>query len=60
MCITLSGQGSQFVGMGKDLYDRFPAATRQVYDEVDEALNMSLQSMIFSGDQVRMHASKQD
>ncbi|KAI8344726.1 malonyl CoA-acyl carrier protein transacylase [Chlamydoabsidia padenii] len=49
--LIFPGQGSQFVGMGKDLYDRFPETTKQVYDEVDEALNMPLRSMIFNGDQ---------
>ena len=35
------GQGSQFIGMGKDLYDNFDVA-KQVFDEVDSALNQKL------------------
>ena len=42
------GQGSQSVGMGKDLYDNFPAA-RSVFEEADEALGFSLSEMCFSG-----------
>ncbi|MCW5956744.1 MAG: ACP S-malonyltransferase [Pyrinomonadaceae bacterium] len=42
------GQGSQAVGMGKDLFDNYPAA-REVYQEANEALGFSLFEMCFSG-----------
>ncbi len=42
------GQGSQAVGMGKDLFDNFSAA-REVFEEADEALGFSLSEMCFSG-----------
>ena len=35
------GQGSQKVGMGKDLYDNFPVA-KEVFQEVDDALSINL------------------
>lgn len=44
------GQGSQAVGMGKDLYDNF-AASRQVFAEADEALGFSLSEMCFAGNE---------
>jgi len=44
------GQGSQFVGMGKDLYDAYPAA-RQVVDEADDALGGTLKHVMFEGSQ---------
>lgn len=42
------GQGSQTVGMGKDLHDQFPLA-RDIFKEVDSALNMGLSDIIFNG-----------
>jgi [acyl-carrier-protein] S-malonyltransferase len=42
------GQGSQSVGMGRDLYENFPAA-RAVFDEADEALGFPLSRLIFEG-----------
>ena len=44
------GQGSQSVGMGKDLFDNFPAA-REVFEEADDALGFSLSEMCFAGDE---------
>ncbi|MBU0726978.1 MAG: ACP S-malonyltransferase [Alphaproteobacteria bacterium] len=42
------GQGSQAVGMGRELADAFPAA-REVFDMVDEALGEKLSTLIFEG-----------
>ncbi|MCU1247506.1 MAG: malonyl CoA-acyl carrier protein transacylase [Edaphobacter sp.] len=42
------GQGSQAVGMGRDLYDKFRAA-KAVFDEADEALGFPLSKLIFEG-----------
>ncbi len=42
------GQGSQTVGMGKDLYDNFPAA-KEVFEEADDALQFKLSEMCFAG-----------
>jgi [acyl-carrier-protein] S-malonyltransferase len=44
------GQGSQAVGMGKDLYDNF-AASREVFEEADDALGFKLSEMCFAGDE---------
>jgi [acyl-carrier-protein] S-malonyltransferase len=48
IAFTFPGQGSQFVGMGKDLADSFPAA-RAVFDEVDEALGDQLSRVMWEG-----------
>ena len=42
------GQGSQFVGMGKDLADNF-ASAREVFEEVDSTLNQNLFQLMTSG-----------
>ncbi|KAF8936795.1 hypothetical protein BGZ47_009330 [Haplosporangium gracile] len=48
--ILFPGQGSQFVGMGKDLYDTYSVA-RQVVDEADDALGGTLKHVMFEGSQ---------
>ena len=45
---TFPGQGSQFAGMGNDLYTGYPEA-RAVFDEVDAALGEKLSTLIFEG-----------
>lgn len=45
---TFPGQGSQAVGMGKDLADTFQEA-RNVFAEVDEALGQKLSTIMFEG-----------
>ena len=49
------GQGSQTVGMGRDLYDNFPIA-RAVFEEADESLGFALSKLIFEGpeDQLKL------
>ena len=42
------GQGSQKIGMGKDLAEAFPAA-KAVFQEVDDALGEDFSSLIFDG-----------
>lgn len=45
-----SGQGSQTIGMGKELADNFPCAAK-VFEEADEALGFSISDMIWNGDE---------
>src|SRR3546814_12690087 len=48
IAFTFPGQGSQAVGMGKDLADAF-AEARAVFDEVDDALGEKLSETIWNG-----------
>jgi [acyl-carrier-protein] S-malonyltransferase len=42
------GQGAQFPGMGKDLYDKSPIA-KKLFDKADELLGFSITQLMFSG-----------
>jgi [acyl-carrier-protein] S-malonyltransferase len=48
VAFTFPGQGSQSVGMGKDLADTFSEA-RAVFDEVNEALGQNLSAIMWDG-----------
>lgn len=48
IAFTFPGQGSQAVGMGKDLAEAFPEAAA-VFAEVDEALGEKLSDIIWNG-----------
>jgi [acyl-carrier-protein] S-malonyltransferase len=48
LAFVFPGQGSQSVGMGKDLHDGF-AAARRVFEDVDAALGEPLSRLCFEG-----------
>jgi len=43
-----AGQGSQYVGMGKDLYESFPEA-RKIFDRAEKILGFELKRFCFEG-----------
>ena len=42
------GQGSQYVGMGKELFENFSVA-KQIFEEADDALHFSISALCFKG-----------
>ena len=48
IAFIFSGQGSQYVGMGKELYNNIPTC-KKVYDIANEVLNFNLKELIFNG-----------
>lgn len=50
IAIVFPGQGSQVVGMGKDLYENFDSA-KKVFKKVDEILGINLSKIMFEGPQ---------
>ncbi len=48
IALLFPGQGSQFIGMGKDFFDKYDQA-KNVYNQLDLALNRPLTDLIFDG-----------
>ena len=48
LAFIFPGQGAQVVGMGKDLYEHYPAA-KKVFDTADEVLGKKVTKMCFEG-----------
>src|ERR1700685_38272 len=51
------GQGSQAVGMGKDLAEKYPIA-RQTFEEADEALGYKLSQLCFDGPEEQLRLTE--
>ena len=51
------GQGSQFVGMGKDLYEKHPIA-KQHFDLANKILGFSITDIMFSGTDEELKQTK--
>jgi [acyl-carrier-protein] S-malonyltransferase len=48
IAFIFSGQGAQYVGMGKELYENIPVC-REIFDKADEALGFSISKICFEG-----------
>jgi [acyl-carrier-protein] S-malonyltransferase len=60
IALLFPGQGSQAIGMGKDLADKYPVA-RRTFEEADEALGIKLSLLCYEGpeDQLRLTENTQ-
>ena len=48
IAFIFSGQGSQYIGMGKELYDNYPVCS-DVFNKANEILQFDIKNMIFNG-----------
>src|SRR5215471_4094785 len=53
IALIFPGQGSQVVGMGKELAETYPVA-RQTFEEADEALGYKLSQLCFEGPEEKL------
>ncbi|MDD5432632.1 MAG: ACP S-malonyltransferase [Candidatus Omnitrophica bacterium] len=52
-----AGQGAQYIGMGKDLYESFPES-KAVFDKADKVLGFSISKLCFEGPQEELTKTK--
>jgi [acyl-carrier-protein] S-malonyltransferase len=57
IALLFPGQGSQSIGMGKDLFEKFPIA-RQTFEEADDALGYKLSQLCFDGPEDRLRLTE--
>lgn len=54
LALIFPGQGSQYLGMGRDLYQRYSEA-KALFDEADELLGFRLSRLCFEGPEEELH-----
>ncbi|QAA34188.1 ACP S-malonyltransferase [Clostridium manihotivorum] len=57
IALLFSGQGAQYVGMGKELYDNYDSAKR-VFDKADKVLGISLKEICFEGPDTELNKTE--
>jgi [acyl-carrier-protein] S-malonyltransferase len=57
IALIFPGQGSQAVGMGKELAEKYPEA-RQTFEEADDVLEYSLSQLCFEGPEDRLRLTE--
>ncbi len=57
IAVVFPGQGAQYVGMGKQLYENFPAA-RNIFHQSDKILKFAITELIFQGPEEELTRTK--
>ena len=57
IAFVFPGQGSKSVGMGKDLYEKFPQA-KELFDKADEILGFKITDIMFNGTDEELKQTK--
>ena len=57
IAFIFSGQGAQYVGMGKELYDAYPVC-KNVFDRANEVLGFDIKNLIFNGEKEALNITE--
>jgi len=57
VAFLFSGQGAQYVGMGKEFYNNFESS-RKVFKEAEDALSFNISELCFNGPEVNLNKTK--
>lgn len=57
IAFIFSGQGAQYVGMGKELYDTYPVC-KNVFDRANEVLGFDIKNLIFNGEKEELNITE--
>ena len=57
IALMFPGQGAQYVGMGRELYEQYPEV-RRLFAEAEEALELPLAELCFNGPEERLEATE--
>ncbi len=57
IAFIFSGQGAQYVGMGKDLYENYDVS-KKIFEIANEALNMDLKKLCFEGPEQQLNETE--